>query len=71
MLDNKLVGCMDSLSKNLEQRMYFLKKWLSFNIDSRMLFMFYGAFIESIKTLFVIVGMVMPLRPRWGHWGRW
>ncbi len=41
MLDNKLVGCMDLLSKNLEQRMYFLKKLLSFNVDSRMLFMFY------------------------------
>ncbi len=54
MLDNKLVGCMDSLSKNLEQRMYFLKKLLSFNVDSRMLFMFYRAFTESIKTLCVI-----------------
>ncbi len=34
--------------------MYFLKKLLSFNVDSRMLLMFYGAFIESIMTFCVI-----------------
>ncbi len=44
----------DCLSKKLQQRMYFLKKLLSFNVESRILLMFYGAFIESIMTFCVI-----------------
>ncbi len=56
MLDNKLRwdAWTDCLSKKLQQRMYFLKKLLSFNVESRILLMFYGAFIESIMTFCVI-----------------
>ncbi len=43
---------MHGLSKKLQQKIYFLKKWLSFNVDSRILLMFMGPlFIESIMTL--------------------
>lgn len=56
MLDSKLKwdAWSDCVSKKLQQRMYFLKKLLIFNVNNRILLMFYEAFIESIVSFCVI-----------------
>lgn len=54
-LDHKLKWDVwtDFLSKKIQQRLYFFKKLMSFNVHSGLLLMFYGAFIESIMTFCV------------------
>lgn len=66
MLDNKLKWDVwsDCVSKKLQQRMHFLKKLLSFNVHSRILLMFYGAFIESIVSFCVSYGNASEAQKR-------
>lgn len=54
-LDHKLKWDVwtDFLSKKIQQRLYFFKKLMSFNVHSGLLLMFYWAFIESIMTFCV------------------
>ena len=56
MLDHKLKwdSWCDCLSTKAQQRMYFLKKLLSFNVNRNMAHMFYCAFIESVLTFCII-----------------
>ena len=51
-LDNKLKwdSWTDLLHSKAQQRMYFLNKLLVFNVNNKMLQMFYTAFIESVLT---------------------
>ena len=44
----------DCLNKKTQQRMYFLRKMLSFSVNKIMLKMFYCAFIESVLTFCII-----------------
>lgn len=56
MLDNKLKwdSWTDVLHTKAQQRIYFLKKLLVFNVNSKMLQMFYTAVIESVLTYCII-----------------
>lgn len=56
MLDHKLRwdAWTDFVSKRMQQRMCFIKTYLSFNAHSRMSLMFYRALIESVMIFCVI-----------------
>ena len=52
MIDNKLKFDVntDTICKKGQQRLYFLRKLNSFNVDKVMLSLFYKSFIESVLT---------------------
>ena len=55
-LDHKLRwdAWTDKINSKSQQRMFFLRKLLSFNVGSKMLQMFYYAFIESVLSFSII-----------------
>ena len=56
MIDNKLKFDVntDTICKKGQQRLYFLRKLNSFNVDKVMLSLFYKSFIESVLTFSLI-----------------
>ncbi len=65
-LDHKLKWDLwtDRLHMKSQRRMFLLKKLSSFNVDGRMIQMFYFAFIESILPFGVICWFGKPWRHR-------
>lgn len=44
----------EQMAKKGQQRLYFLKKLVTFGVDKKMLKMFYSAFVESVLTFCIV-----------------